>query len=255
HDDRQQRIHGDAGKENEYSRPHRLGFKPSVLGNRLRPVRNHGVRIPPGGTLRLRDALLRAALDPGHRLVIAGRHPDVPADWQPCDDVLRFRPTRPPAPQRTAPAKRESRGVHTDHLRRQKVPELMHENHEPEDKNRCQPRKHYHIPRTTARARRSASINDSRSVGPVPCTSDSARSIAAAMPPKGMAPARNKATAASFAALNTAGAIPPRRPASMPSRKAGNASSRTGSNVSGEAATGSNRGTSASSTRSGCVSA
>ena len=75
------------------------------------------------------------------------------------------------------------------------------------------------------------------------------------MSAKRMRPSRNSATAASFAALNTAGAAPPVRPAATPSANAGNCSARTGSNVSGDSATGSNGGTPVSGTRSGCVSA
>src|SRR5690606_34556368 len=73
------------------------------------------------------------------------------------------------------------------------------------------------ILRAMTRASRSAARTvSSESAGAGSCRS-STRSISSAIPGNGKSPARNAATATSFAALKTAGATPPHRPASTPS--------------------------------------
>src|SRR5690606_7300617 len=119
------------------------------------------------------------------------------------------------------------------------VSELVHEDHEPEDQQRCEPAQHYAISCTMRRAAASAASKESRSSPGKPPSCANARSIATGIRANLSEPSSTRATAASLAALNTAGAAPPCRPAAMPNDSVGNTSCRTGSKVNVEDCTGS----------------
>src|SRR5690606_24640507 len=195
-------------------------------------------------------ALGFATLDRLH--LLHARHLHVAAEGQPRDDVLGLTPPEPP--ELGAEADGEARHLDVDRLGRHEVAEFVDEDQDPQDDDRRQNRDQ-HRPATTsrarARARPSASSTASRqSTGAGSCAA-STRSITSGIRLNASSSARKLSTATSFAALNTAGAVPPARPASTPSRNAGKRFSSRGSNVNGLAAIGSKPGAPASSIRSG----
>src|SRR5690606_32650034 len=179
-----------------------------------------------------------SALDALH--LFHARHLDVAAEWQGRDDVLGLAALEPDHAR--AEPDREARYLDVRHLRGHEMAELVHEDEHAQYDNECDDRQHVLLSAAsaTSRARRSAASTSSRVSALWPSCSSSARSITSAIPVNGTAPARNPATATSFAALNTAGAVPPVRPAATPSWNARNLRPSTGSNVSGPALTGSN---------------
>src|SRR5690606_30578995 len=110
------------------------------------------------------------------------------------------------------PAEREARRVHAGPLGGEEMPELVYEDHEPEDQQRGEPTQHQRYSCTSARAAASAASSAVLSSPGRPPRRDSAVSMAAGILLKGSDPSSTRATAASLAALNTAGATPPARP-------------------------------------------
>src|SRR5690606_8972029 len=246
--EREQEVHQHAGRDHQRPRGQRLGLE---LPRTRRRLCLHETHV---GDRRARAVLVLAAFDPLH-LLHAG-HLHVATERQPRDDVFGLAP--PEAPQLGAESDREARHRDVHGLGRHEVAELVDEDEDTEDDDRREDRDQ-HRPATTSRAmalaRPSASSRAPReSIGAGSCAS-STRSITSGMRRSGSSPSRKLATATSLAALTTAGAVPPARPASTPSRKAGKRASSRGSNVSGLAATGSKRGVPVSSMRSGCVNA
>src|SRR5690606_12909521 len=249
HQEREDGVHQHARGDHHHAGGQRLGLEVA------RPARGRLLHEP-----RVRDrdgaivALDAAALDLLH--LLHARHLDVAAEGQPRDDVLRLAPAEPP--ELRAETDGEAGHLDVDGLGRHEVPELVDEDENAQNDDRCENRDQ-HRPATTSRARARArpsasSTASSESTGTGSCSA-STRSTTSGILRNDSSSARKLATATSFAALNTAGAVPPARPASTPSRNVGKRASSRGSNVSGLAATGSNPGAPPSSIRSGCVNA
>src|SRR5690606_25200545 len=151
------------------------------------------------------------------------RHLHVAAEREPGDDVLGLTPAE--APQLGAETDGEAGHLDVHCLGRQEMAELVDKDQNADDDDEGDDRDQ-HRPATTsramARARPSASSTaSSESTGAGSCAA-STRSITSGMRLNASSSARKLATATSFAALNTAVAVPPVRPASTPSRYVGN---------------------------------
>src|SRR5690606_34194695 len=134
-------------------------------------------------------------------------------------------------PDRRAEPEREPMDVDPGPLGGEEVTELVHEDqHADRDDERQDSDSETAHPTSfsaASRAHRSAACTVSRSsTGATGCRARTA-SITSLIRPNGNRPSRNRATATSFAPLNTAGAVPPVRPASIPASNARNTSRRT----------------------------
>ncbi len=202
----EERVHRDPGQDHDHPLPDRLGLEEPV-------ERDLGVSVAPPSSALLADVLLPTG------------HLDVAAERQPGDRRIRSRPASEGQPgNRRAQPEREAMDVDARPLGGEEVPGLVdedeHAEHDDQRKHGVStwtsssaarwraPRAHRSASRTAPRLRRRAGV----------CASSTARSLSL-IRPKGMRPARNAATATSLAALNTAGAVPPARPAAMPARE------------------------------------
>src|SRR6185436_20671684 len=98
---------------------------------------------------------------------------------------------------------RESRCVHANGLCREKMTQLVNEDHETENQDRSEVREHQNNSFTVIRAAASAASNASRESEGAPLCFSSATLMAGAMSPKCILPFKNNSTACSFAALKT----------------------------------------------------
>src|SRR6185436_18287380 len=108
-------------------------------------------------------------------------------------------------------------------LRRDEMPRFVHEDQHAEgDDQGPEILENDHFNTSLARTRDhwSAARTVSRSPAGAGACSSRTRSIVSEMRPNGTRPSRNAATAVSLAALNTAGAVPPARPAETPAEYA-----------------------------------
>ena len=106
-----------------------------MLGNGLRPEWHHRIRIVAGIARPQRRIFFAAPFEQRGLRVVARRHADVAAQGQCGEHVLRLAPTL--AEQRGSEADRKARRVDTGELRRHEMAELVNEDHEAEDENRC----------------------------------------------------------------------------------------------------------------------
>jgi len=132
--ERQQHVHRNAGDENEKSRGKWFALEEPVLGNWQRPEGNHRVRVEVRAFASRRG--LTATFEKGRVLVQPRGHAHVATERQRGEDVFRLAPSL--AEERRTKADRKARRVHADGLCGDEVPELMNEDHEPEDENRRQ---------------------------------------------------------------------------------------------------------------------
>src|SRR5207245_2363672 len=137
-------------------------------------------------------------------------------------------------PQRRPEADEEPARLHPEPLRREEVAELVqHHRHEQRDDEEEHPeRVHQALTSSAARVRAhcSASSTAARSGSGTTSCSSTTRATVSTIAGNRTRPARNAATSSSLAALRTAGAVPPRRPASRHRSTAGNALASSGKN-------------------------
>src|SRR5690606_34024508 len=235
-------------------RPRRHHDDPLPRGARVElPVRVLGPdvhrRLPAGV---VDEALERAgAAAAAQRLALGRRqhadHADVAAERDQLDAELRLADLA--RPQRLAEPDEELRDLDAELARRQVVAELVpgHREHDPGEQQQDPEHEHHDSPAplgsaflrdaasspARARAHSSAASTSATVAGSAvqPSAASSTSSSTSKMPAKGSSPATNAATASSFAALNTAGTLPPAAPAALASRTPGSASSSSGSNV------------------------
>src|SRR5690606_38021215 len=216
----EEEVHHDAGGDHQRAGPERLR-----------------IEVARGGDV----FLVRPALQGGG--VLHTGHTDVTAERESGDDVLRLSTGETGDPG--TEADREARDFDVDGLRGEQVPQLVHEDQDPDDDEESDERQQSAFDSmkewVISRAQRSASATDSTSVIGPPGHAPSALAIAEPISRNPIRSRRNAATATSLAALNTAGYASPALPAETPSAKAGKLSRRIGSNVRVPASTGSKR--------------
>ena len=138
---REHRVHRHAGAHDDHASPKRFALEPAILRHGLGPERNHRVWIVARIILLSRGPFLGSSLEKRRLGVVAGRHADVAAERQPREDVLRFTPA--PAEDRRTETDGKPRRVNAESLGRDEVPELVNEDHEAEDQQRCEYRLNY----------------------------------------------------------------------------------------------------------------
>src|SRR4051812_16091312 len=168
----------------------------------------------------MRRRVFAAAFEERRRFIFARCHSDVASERQRSENVLGLAYSLPE--QCGSEANREAGRIDAGQLRGEEVSELVHEDDEPEDDDWSEPAQHPNISLTWLRAAASAASKFSRLPAGMSPSASSADEIARGISENRILPARKAATAHSLAALNTAGAEPPTRPASMPRRSAGN---------------------------------
>src|SRR5262249_55715869 len=146
-------------------------------------------------------------------------HLHIAAERQPGDGVLSLsNPSGEPFDRR-AQAEREAVDIDPGPLRGDEMSRLVHEDQHTEGDDQW-PQviedDHFNTSLAQTRDHWSAARTVSRSPAGAGSCSSSTRSIVSEMRPNGTRPSRNAATAVSLAALNTAGAVPPARPAERP---------------------------------------
>ena len=152
-DEREDRVHGHAGQQDEQPGRQRLGLEPAMRRDRLRPEGDHRLGIPVLAALRItrvivdraaggvrargRQRVLRvlaAALQQGHRLVLARCHAHEAAEGQRREHVLGLADAL--LQQRGTEADREAGRIDAHELRGDEMSELVDEHDEPEDEDR-----------------------------------------------------------------------------------------------------------------------
>src|ERR1041385_2107857 len=223
-------VHRHAGKNHGHPCPQRLVIE------RARGVDRH-VRL--------------AALElTGHAFFLEPGHLHVAAQRDPRDPVFGL--AAAPPQQRAAESNRESQDLNPDGLGDDEMAELVYRHQDAEHHDERDDGQEHATSCASRRACASAcNTSSSRLASPPRVSSATTRSMISAIRPNGIRSSRNSWTATSLAALNRAGAVPPTRAAARPIAYAGKRSTWSASNVRLPAATGSNRRTPWSGTRSG----